>query len=316
MPSPTERLAGLALAVALALSAERTPAQPVGGMDPAVEVGAPDKIDGHGSRPEDAPLDEVGYAGVIAGGAAEGTISAAHRTLPLPSYVEVTALTSGRTILVLVSDRGAQANDRIIDLSCGAARQLGLGGLPAAVRVRRVNPPDQERARLRNGQRAAERMASPEGLLSALRRKLPPAPALVGASDCVLTTAVVAAPPASEAAVPTPAKPLAVKAEDMAAAPASPAPKSPEPTQKLALPHVTAAPSSKGPGYDVQVAAFASRAKASSLAQRIGGRVEAAGTIFRVRKGPYPTEAAARAALPQIRAKGFADARVVTNGGR
>ena len=51
-------------------------------------------------------------------------ISAAHKTLPLPSYVEVTALDTGRTILVRVNDRGPMANDRLIDLSQATARKI------------------------------------------------------------------------------------------------------------------------------------------------------------------------------------------------
>ncbi|AUW60249.1 septal ring lytic transglycosylase RlpA family lipoprotein [Sphingobium sp. SCG-1] len=85
-------------------------------------------------------------------------ISAAHRTLPLPSYVEVTALSTGRTILLRINDRGPFTQAREIDLSRGAAEQLGiLGGGATAVRVRRVDPPEAERAVLRSGRRVAER---------------------------------------------------------------------------------------------------------------------------------------------------------------
>src|SRR3546814_10508243 len=49
-----------------------------------------------------------------------------HKTLPLPSYVEVTALDTGRTILVRVNDRGPMVTDRLIGLSRGAAEQLGI----------------------------------------------------------------------------------------------------------------------------------------------------------------------------------------------
>lgn len=87
-------------------------------------------------------------------------ISAAHRTLPLPSYVEVTALETGRTILVRINDRGPFHSNRIIDLSLGAARQLGLtGGGARPVRVRRVDPSDDDKLALRRGQPAALRRA-------------------------------------------------------------------------------------------------------------------------------------------------------------
>lgn len=51
-------------------------------------------------------------------------LSAAHPTLPLPCYAYVTNLQNGRTILVRINDRGPYANNRIIDLSREAARQL------------------------------------------------------------------------------------------------------------------------------------------------------------------------------------------------
>lgn len=52
-------------------------------------------------------------------------LSAAHRYLPLPSYVRVTDLENGRSIVVRVNDRGPFVKGRIIDLSAGAARRLG-----------------------------------------------------------------------------------------------------------------------------------------------------------------------------------------------
>ena len=53
-------------------------------------------------------------------------ISAAHRTLPLPSVVQVTNLKNGRSLKVLVNDRGPFAHGRIIDLSRRAAQLLGF----------------------------------------------------------------------------------------------------------------------------------------------------------------------------------------------
>ena len=51
-------------------------------------------------------------------------ISAAHTTLPLPSYVRVTNLENGRSIVVRVNDRGPYAHSRVIDLSIGTAKAL------------------------------------------------------------------------------------------------------------------------------------------------------------------------------------------------
>ncbi|NOX77143.1 MAG: septal ring lytic transglycosylase RlpA family protein [Gammaproteobacteria bacterium] len=53
-------------------------------------------------------------------------MTAAHKTLPLPSYVRVTHLDTGRKIVVRVNDRGPFAEGRIIDLSYVAAKKLGI----------------------------------------------------------------------------------------------------------------------------------------------------------------------------------------------
>jgi rare lipoprotein A len=53
-------------------------------------------------------------------------LSAAHKYLPLPTFVRVTNLTNKRSIIVRVNDRGPFVDGRIIDLSAGAARKLGF----------------------------------------------------------------------------------------------------------------------------------------------------------------------------------------------
>jgi peptidoglycan lytic transglycosylase len=53
-------------------------------------------------------------------------LSAAHKYLPLPTFVRVTNLENHRQIVVRVNDRGPFVKDRIIDLSAGAARKLGF----------------------------------------------------------------------------------------------------------------------------------------------------------------------------------------------
>lgn len=53
-------------------------------------------------------------------------MTAAHKRLPLPTYVRVTHLENGRSIVVKVNDRGPFADNRIIDLSFAAASKLGM----------------------------------------------------------------------------------------------------------------------------------------------------------------------------------------------
>ena len=53
-------------------------------------------------------------------------MTAAHKTLPLPTYVEVTNLQNGKRVVLRVNDRGPFHDNRLIDLSYAAARKLGV----------------------------------------------------------------------------------------------------------------------------------------------------------------------------------------------
>ncbi|MEC3911274.1 septal ring lytic transglycosylase RlpA family protein [Sphingobium sp. CR2-8] len=294
--------------------------------DGPVVLGEPYAIGGVTYTPAD-PLsyDEVGYASESDGASQGGTtandeaflpaaITAAHKTLPLPSYVEVTALDSGRTILVRVNDRGPMRGDRMISLSPGAAAQLGVEGQGAVpVRVRRVNPPEQERAVLRRQGRAAERLETPAALLKVLRTKLPPihtaaAPPPTRPSAAGKPKAIAVQPKAVRTARPgadfDPSPPSARVATKPAKAVAAP----------VAAPPVQA-PARKG-GYVVQVGAFSAQARAEALAKTLGARAEASGGLWRVRLGPYPTQQAAQGGVKAAAAKGFENARIMANDAR
>lgn len=171
-------LAGLPIVAGCASTSYR----PV--SDTPVRIGKPYQVRGVTYVPAENPAyDELGYASWYGSESGNMTangerfrangISAAHRTLPLPTYVEVTALDSGRTILVRINDRGPFARGRIIDLSKGAAALLGVRtqGV-AAVRVRRVEPPERDRAKLRDGKSAIARANVPEATLAMWRARL------------------------------------------------------------------------------------------------------------------------------------------------
>lgn len=71
-------------------------------------------------------------------------LTAAHRTLPLPSWIEVRNLDNGRSVVVRVNDRGpfADPDERILDVSEAAARELGMIGAGVArVRIRVLAAP-------------------------------------------------------------------------------------------------------------------------------------------------------------------------------
>jgi len=72
-------------------------------------------------------------------------VSAAHREIPLGSWVEVTNLTNGRSLTVRINDRGPFVEGRIIDLSYAAASLLGVTGpgvVPVKVRLSQPPPGD------------------------------------------------------------------------------------------------------------------------------------------------------------------------------
>lgn len=102
------------------------------------KLGQPYKIAGRWYRPKEDPgYDRVGIASwygqdfhgrLTANGETYdmNALTAAHKTLPLPSYGYVTNLANNRTVLVRINDRGPFAGNRIIDLSRATAKALGL----------------------------------------------------------------------------------------------------------------------------------------------------------------------------------------------
>jgi rare lipoprotein A len=296
-----------------------SPEHPV--PDGTPKVGAPYQVAGKWYTPaDDRDYDVVGMASWYGPGfhgqyTANGEYydmnfsTAAHKTLPLPCYVEVTALDTGRRIIVRVNDRGPFVNDRIIDLSHGAAAQLGItrSGL-TRVRVRRVYPDDRVRLALRSGLPANAPLS--DRAIQYARVQAPPP---------------VLAPPRVPAALP-PAAPVPVAVVTASVAPsqaeldrdgaplapvAAPAPTA---VQVATAPVVVTAQPFIGPAW-VQVAALADQGKAAWLAgylRPIGfARVDAVGGLWRVRLGPFPDEASARTALAKVQAAGYQEAHLV-----
>ncbi len=73
-------------------------------------------------------------------------MTAAHTSLPLPTYVRVTHLENGRSVVLRVNDRGPFVEDRIIDVSYTAATKLGMAEQGTArVEVVALDPPARER---------------------------------------------------------------------------------------------------------------------------------------------------------------------------
>ncbi|MBM3566057.1 MAG: septal ring lytic transglycosylase RlpA family protein [Alphaproteobacteria bacterium] len=163
MPSfALKRVVPLLLVLALPACAETQfllhTAKKLNGETPGgvYKIGDPYQIGGVWYYPaEDYNYDETGIASwygsdfhgkATANGAVYdmNEVTAAHRTLPMPSLVRVTNLENGRSLIVKVNDRGPFARGRIIDLSRRSAQLLGFEGMGTA-RVRVTILADESR---------------------------------------------------------------------------------------------------------------------------------------------------------------------------
>jgi rare lipoprotein A len=73
-------------------------------------------------------------------------LTCAHRSLPLGSWIRVTNLRNRKSVFVRVNDRGPMPENRIVDLSFGAAQAVGIGGV-GKVKLEALRPGDPEMAR-------------------------------------------------------------------------------------------------------------------------------------------------------------------------
>lgn len=260
----------LALAGSGAGAAQRLEELPP--ASPVAEGGPPPSAGPQGSsqlRPGEARYDRVGLAGYAEG---EG-VFALSGELAQGSFAEVTALDSGKTILVQVRGEG----HGLIELSSGAAAQLGVSGNPP-VRVRRVTVTPQDSALLSAGQAAPPRADAPQALLAGLRRKLAEQTPVMAKST----------PPPRPASPPAKAQPARAQL--------------PAPTR----------PARATSGLFVQVAALSSPQRARALADQLGGIVRSAGSVHRVQLGPFANRAAAEKARADAARRGYGDARVIS----
>jgi rare lipoprotein A len=155
-PTPGQRDAAAAQRPAASAVRAATPTAKTADAVPRVEriaAGHPNRpyaIRGVGYKPKntDVPLREVGIAswyGKPFHGRPTSTgerynmyaMTAAHPTMPLPSYARVRNLANGRSVIVKINDRGPFYGKRVIDLSYAAARKLHITGT-AKVEVMRL----------------------------------------------------------------------------------------------------------------------------------------------------------------------------------
>jgi rare lipoprotein A len=222
-------------------------------------------------------------------------MTAAHPTLPIPSYARVTNLKTGAQVIVRVNDRGPFRADRIIDLSYTAALKLGyLTHGSTELEVERLLPDEilrlaalrQEQAQNPSAQASAAAPASMEALLQAQAGtpELAPTPAAAAARS-------PQSPPAPALLAQTPPQPV-----------------------------TTSIAAASGGGFYLQLGAYSQAANAEALRMRLSQNWSAslpplavvqAGALFRVHSGPFASRADAAGAALQIPAAGAAQALIV-----
>ncbi len=131
-------------------------------------------------------------------------MSAAHTTLPIPSYARVTNLANGRSVIVRINDRGPFLSGRLIDLSYAAAYKLGyVGAGSATVEVESITP--EEIPLIAAQQRQAAQAITTAATATAAPKQDAQAPVI----DTRITAPVIAA----AAGTPPAERPIPVDAE-------------------------------------------------------------------------------------------------------
>ena len=200
-------------------------------------------------------------------------MTAAHPTLPIPSYARVRNPANGREIVVRINDRGPFHGGRILDLSYTAALKLDLHRGVGPVELQRITFDD-----IRTG---ASRREAPTVLAAAVA----PAPE------------PVVQPPAAEVVVADVIAPTPVVATVSVTQPVADAP----PARAYTTP---------ARGFWVQLGAFRQRDGAESFQQRVASELDwlspllavfSDAALFRLQAGPYPSRDDARVAAERIR---------------
>lgn len=195
-------------------------------------------------------------------------MTAAHPTLPIPSYARITSLETGRQVVVRINDRGPFHASRLIDVSYTAALKLGLLGTGShKVQVDRMLAPDPSRTITLRREAQAAAQSLPQSLAQPLPQSLP----IAGTAPQDITTLML---------------------EDRLTIE----------TEALAAPPVAATPAS---GFYVQLGAWGRAAGAEAERMRLQGLgidgatldVASAGQVYRLYRGPYGTRAEAQEAI-------------------
>ncbi len=246
---------------------------------------------------EDFQYDATGLAeripshtGLTADGEAydPAAMAGAHQTLQLPAIARVTNLETGRQALIRINDRGPANPGRILALTPRAADLLGLPSSGAAeVRVEVQSQPSQA---LKDQLGGAEPAVTAAPLAAVSTENLPPPPGVAQSSRA----RVAASTPVAESAEAPPAMVPQRLPETVTQVPVQPG------ALWIAAGH-----------FGLSALANTVKAKLYGLPAEVDPVPGTRPPEFRVRAGPFPTVAAADAALDRARAAGVTDAKLV-----
>ena len=320
----------LLLVVGLAACSSSSPSRPGrvavsggGGQQGYYKVGKPYDINGREYVPAfDPNYDETGIASWYAGaftGQPTGNgelydptqLTAAHRTLPMPSLVRVTNLDNGRALIVRVNDRGPYAANRILDCSRRCAQLLGFEKQGTAkVRVQILA---KESEALADAARRGQLATSVADAIETMPAQSGPLEAAVVPEPAARERVVEAAPLADntggiqvvdEKSVIKSETGLMPKGQDVGGR-----------FLPAAVVHKEAVGKTK---IYIQAGAFASQDNANKLRDRLqilGTQILPASVngkdLYRVRIGPLPDVASADAQLAKVTQAGAPEAKIV-----
>ena len=255
-------------------------------------------------------------------------MTAAHKTLQMPSLVEVTNLENGRKLVLRINDRGPFVSGRIIDLSRGAARKLGVEKTGVAkVRVRILKKESQRMKQLALANMNPKAIAVAARTNAVAPSQPPTAQAVASPATAARggPTALTAPPVANQtAARPSPiaspvqvSSPRSISSENLAPKPVTNI--APPPKLATPKPNVTAPPLSGTGSIFIQAGAFRNASNAARLRDSLANIGQAkivpaevrGQRFYRVRLGPVASIEQGNRLLARIVSAGYPKARMI-----
>ena len=228
-------------------------------------------------------------------------MTAAHTTLPIPSYAKVSNPANGRSVIVRINDRGPFKNDRLIDLSYAAAYKLRLAEQGSAlVEVEMIDTSSSQAIAKALHKSPAKAEVSNNAVVESKPSQAPAAKAVMPVAEPVAVTTALDIEPVVTAED-SPAKPAPVIApptKQTEVKPATSVAATPI-TKPTPMPEINKKNAAIQAGYYVQVGAFKSEANSRALQQKIQGLTVAKNAsldsvyndgLYRVKLGPYASK--------------------------